>query len=64
MSQTMNRSTSKSSGWASTKGSRLLLVSSIPSTISLTVQGGLPSRIRMVPRWVTSPPLSSAAPRP
>ena len=64
MSHTMNRSQSNRSGCASTNGSRLLAVSSIPSTMSLIVQGGLPSKICMVPRWIASPPLSSAAPRP
>ena len=39
MSQTTNRSQANSSGWASTNASRLLYVSSIPSTISLTVHG-------------------------
>ena len=64
MSQTMNRSQANSSGLAWTKASRLLSVSSMPSRISLTVQGGLPSKILSVPRWTTRPPLSSAAPRP
>ena len=36
----------------------------IPSRISLTVQGGRPSKTRMVPRWAMSPLMSSAAPRP
>ena len=64
MSQMMKTSHSNSSGWASTNASRLLSVSSIPSRTSLTVHGGLPSKTRSVPRWATSPPLSSAAPRP
>jgi hypothetical protein len=64
MSQTMNRSQANSWGLASTNASRLLSVSSMPSRISFSLQGGLPSKSRSVPSWTTRPPLSSAAPRP
>ena len=40
MSQMTNRSHANRAGLASTKASRLLFVSSIPSTISRTVHGG------------------------
>ena len=64
MSHTMNTSHAKRSGFASTNASRLLFVSSIPSRISFTVQGGCPSKTLIVPMWIARPPLSSAAPRP
>ena len=57
MSHTMKTSHSNSSGWASTKASRLLSVSSIPSRTSLTVHGGLPSKTRRVPEVGHQPAL-------
>lgn len=64
MSATMNTSHWNRSGWAWTKASRVELVSSIPSTMSLTWHGGDPSKTFRVPAWITNPLLSSEIPRP
>ena len=68
MSQTMKTSAANSSGCSSTKASRLLFVSSMPSTISFTVHGRLavedlerPDMDREAPLVVGSTPAEDAA---
>ena len=62
MSATTNASASNIDGFACTNDSRFEVVSSMPSTISRTVQGGRPPSARTVARWIAMPLLSSAAP--
>ena len=63
-SATTMASASNSAGFARGYSSNGPPHSSSPSTITLTVHGGAPSKARMRAAWITTPLLSSAAPRP